>query len=321
MWSLWAVAIGFMLDLWWGDPLWMPHPVVAIGRLISLLEGWLRRLFPATPGGERAAGTVLAIVVPALSFGAGAVVLWLCGQVSPWLRLVAETFLCYQIFATRCLAQSGQAVYRCLVPEDLPAARQAVGRIVGRDTASLSAEEVTKATVETIAENTCDGVIAPLIFLLVGGAPLGLCYKAINTMDSMVGYKNDRYLNFGRAPAKLDDLANVLPARLCGLLMVGAAAICRLNGAGAWRIFWRDRRQHASPNSAHTEAPCAGALGVALAGPASYFGQVVEKPFIGDALRPIEAADIWRAISLLYATAGLGMILCGGLRWALLYLL
>ena len=198
----------------------------------------------------------------------------------------------------------------------LEQARAAVARIVGRDTAALSAGGVTKAAVETVAENFADGVAAPMFYMLLGGAPLALCYKAVNTMDSMVGYKNERYLYFGRAAAKLDDAANYLPARMAALLLAGAAALTGQNARGALRIWRRDRRSHASPNSAQTEAVMAGALGVQLAGPASYFGKLYEKPTIGDALRPVEPGDILRANRMLYAAGTLCMALLACARAA-----
>ena len=183
--------------------------------------------------------------------------------------------------------------------------------------ALLDEAGVTRAAVETVAENASDGVVAPLLFMAVGGAPLGVFYKAVNTMDSMVGYKNEKYRYFGTAAARFDDVLNFVPARLAGVLMVCAASLARLDAKGAWRIFLRDRRKHASPNSAHTEAACAGALDVALAGDAWYFGKLVEKPTIGDALRPVEPADIVRANRLLYATASLALVLCLALSWGI----
>ena len=191
----------------------------------------------------------------------------------------------------------------------LPAARKAVSRIVGRDTQNLTAEGVTKAAVETVAENASDGVIAPLLYMLIGGAPLALTYKAINTMDSMLGYKNEKYLYFGRVPAKLDDVANYIPSRLAGLLWVAAAAFTHNDAKGAWKIWRRDRRNHASPNSAQTESACAGALNVQLAGPAYYFGEYYPKPTIGDAVRPIEPEDIRRADRMMYAESLLALAL------------
>ena len=198
--------------------------------------------------------------------------------------------------------------------QDLPAARKAVARIVGRDTQNLTVEGVTKAAVETVAENASDGVIAPLLYMLLGGAPLALTYKAINTMDSMLGYKNQKYLYFGRAAARLDDVANYLPSRLAGLLWVAAAALTGSSARGAWKIWRRDRRNHASPNSAQTESACAGALGVQLAGPAYYFGEYYDKPTIGDALRPVEPKDILRADRMMYAESLLALVLGVALR-------
>ena len=212
-----------------------------------------------------------------------------------------------QALAARGLVQESTNVYKELKKPDLPGARKAVSRIVGRDTAELTAEGVTKAAVETVAENASDGVIAPLFYMLLGGAPLALTYKAINTMDSMLGYKNERYLYFGRVPAKLDDAANYLPSRLAGLLWVAAAAFTRNDAKGAWKIWRRDRRRHASPNSAQTESACAGALGVQLAGPAYYFGQYYPKLTIGDALRPIEPEDILRANRMMYVASSFAL--------------
>ena len=209
-------------------------------------------------------------------------------------------------------------MHKELVKGDLPAARKAVSRIVGRDTQNLTAEGVTKAAVETVAENASDGVIAPLLYMLIGGAPLALTYKAINTMDSMLGYKNEKYLYFGRIPAKLDDAANYLPSRLAGLLWCAAAALTGNSAKGAWRIWWRDRRNHASPNSAQTESACAGALGVQLAGPAYYFGEYYPKPTIGDALRPIEPEDIRRANKMMYTESLLALLLGLAIRGVIL---
>ena len=205
-------------------------------------------------------------------------------------------------------------MYKELQKQDLPAARKAVARIVGRDTQNLTAEGVTKAAVETVAENASDGVIAPLLYMLLGGAPLALTYKAINTMDSMLGYKNQKYLYFGRAAARLDDVANYLPSRLAGLLWVAAAALTGSSARGAWKIWRRDCRNHASPNSAQTESACAGALGVQLAGPAYYFGEYYDKPTIGDALRPVEPKDILRADRMMYAESLLALVLGIALR-------
>lgn len=314
---LMALAIGFALDLVVGDPHWLPHPIRLIGRLISGLERILRRVFPATPKGERAAGVVLVVLVCTISTACAIALLVFCGMASPWLALAVESIMCYQMLATKALKDESMKVYDALAAGDLAAARSAVSMIVGRDVERLDAAGVTRAAVETVAENASDGVVAPLLFMAVGGAPLGVFYKAVNTMDSMVGYRNEKYRYFGTAAARFDDVLNFVPARLSGVLMVCAASIARLDAKGAWRIFLRDRRKHASPNSAHTEAACAGALDVALAGDAWYFGKLVEKPTIGDALRPVEAADIVRANRLLYATASLSLVLCLALGWVI----
>lgn len=309
-----AALGGFLLDLLLGDPAWMPHPVVGMGRCISSLEPRLRARFPKTPRGERAAGAVLAALLPlgtlALSLG----LLLLCRLVHPALAFALETVWCWQALAVRGLASESENVRRCLTGGTLAEARKAVGRIVGRDTAALTPQGVTRAAVETVAENFADGVAAPLFYMFLGGAPLALCCKAVNTMDSMVGYKNERYLHFGRAAARLDDAANYLPARLAALLLILSAGLTGESLSGAFRIWRRDRRRHASPNSAQTEAAMAGALGIQLAGPASYFGVVHQKPAIGDSLREVEPGDIRRANRMLYTASILCLALLCALR-------
>lgn len=309
-----AALCGFLMDLALGDPAWMPHPVVGMGKCIAALERGLRRAFPKTPRGELAAGAVLAALLPLGTLGLAAGALWLCGLAHPALRFALEAVWCWQALAMRGLRDESRNVYRALTGGTLEQARAAVARIVGRDTAALSAGGVTKAAVETVAENFADGVAAPMFYMLLGGAPLALTYKAINTMDSMLGYKNQKYLYFGRAAARLDDVANYLPSRLAGLLWVAAAALTGSSARGAWKIWRRDRRNHASPNSAQTESACAGALGVQLAGPAYYFGEYYDKPTIGDALRPVEPKDILRADRMMYAESLLALVLGIALR-------
>ena len=302
-WSLAALLIGFGLDLLLGDPRGVPHPVALIGKLISALERMLRRSFPQTAAGERWAGGVLWVLTAGLSLLIPALLLWACRRVSPWLALAAESVMSWQILAVRSLREESMKVYTALESGDLEASRRAVSWIVGRDTERLDEAGVARAAVETVAENTSDGVTAPLLFLALGGLPLGMVYKAVNTMDSMVGYRNERYRWFGTAAARLDDVLNWIPARLSGLLMcLSAALLPGCSGRRALRVFFRDRRKHSSPNSAHTEASCAGALGVQLAGDAWYFGKKVSKPTIGDGLRPVERADVARACRLMYAT-------------------
>ena len=304
-----AVLGGFVLDTLFGDPPWLPHPVVLMGKAISALEKRLRARLPQTPQGELLGGAVVAFTLPVGTFLLTSLVCLGAAKLSPWLGLAVQMFWCGQALAAKGLVQESTNVYRELTKPDLPAARTAVSRIVGRDTQALTAEGVTKAAVETVAENASDGVIAPLLYMLLGGAPLALTYKAINTMDSMVGYKNTQYLYFGRAAAKLDDVANYLPSRIAALLWVAAAALTGNDARSAWRIWRRDRRNHASPNSAQTESACAGALNVQLAGPAYYFGQYYPKPTIGDAVRPIEPEDIRRADRMMYAESLLALAL------------
>ena len=312
--TVWAVLGGFVLDALFGDPAWLPHPVVYMGKAISKLEKFLRPRLPKTPQGELLGGAIVAFFLPVGTFLLTGLVCWGAARLHPLLGLAVQMFWCGQALAARGLVQESTNVYKELKKPDLPGARKAVSRIVGRDTAELTAEGVTKAAVETVAENASDGVIAPLLYMLIGGAPLALTYKAINTMDSMLGYKNEKYLYFGRVPAKLDDVANYIPSRLAGLLWVAAAALTGNSARGAWKIWRRDRRRHASPNSAQTESACAGALGVQLAGPAYYFGQYYPKLTIGDALRPIEPEDILRANRMMVAESILALAIGLGLR-------
>ena len=307
MMTVWAVLGGFVLDALFGDPAWLPHPVVYMGKAISKLEKFLRPRLPKTPQGELLGGAIVAFCLPVGTFLLTGLVCWGAARLHPLLGLAVQMFWCGQALAARGLVQESTNVYKELKKPDLPGARKAVSRIVGRDTAELTAEGVTKAAVETVAENASDGVIAPLLYMLIGGAPLALTYKAVNTMDSMLGYKNEKYLYFGRIPAKLDDAANYLPSRLAALLWVAAAAFTHNDAKGAWKIWRRDRRNHASPNSAQTESACAGALGVQLAGPAYYFGEYYAKPTIGDALRPIEPEDILRANQMMYVASSFAL--------------
>lgn len=309
-----AAGIGFLLDLCIGDPEDWWHPVRGIGWLIGTLERILRQCFPKCPAGEIAAGGVMAALVLAAAAGISGGILAAAGRVHPVLRFLMMCVMNWQILAAKSLRTESMKVYDALEKGDVEQARLAVSRIVGRDTKPLSEEGIIRAAVETVAENTSDGVIAPLFYLLLAGPVGGFVYKAVNTMDSMTGYRNERYLYFGRVPARLDDAANLIPARLAAFFLIGAAwAMPGFDGKGAWRIWLRDRYCHKSPNSAHGEAACAGALGVELAGPAWYFGVLKEKPFIGDRTREAEAEDIKRVNRLMmgsvWAALAVGVML------------
>lgn len=303
------LLIGFGIDCVLGDPHSLPHPVVLIGKTISALECVLRRIFPKTPRGERAAGAVLWGVVAFLAAAVPALLLGLCGRVSPWLRLAVESVMCWQILAAKSLRDESMKVYHELEQGSIESARRAVSMIVGRDTAALDDAGVTRAAVETVAENTSDGVVAPLLYLAIGGAPLGFFYKAVNTMDSMLGYVEPPYKDIGLMPAKADDIANYLPARISALLMIAAGGLLHMDVKNGWKIFRRDRYKHASPNSAQTESVCAGLLDVRLAGDAWYHGVLHKKEYIGDALRQIGHEDIPRACRLMYGTTLLALLL------------
>ena len=319
--SLLAVILGFILDLIVGDPHWLYHPIRLVGHLISGLEKLLRRIFPKTEQGELIAGGFLLVLTAGITTAVAWGLLLAADLVHPYLRFALEVIMCYWVLATKSLKTETMKVYDALKEGDLKKARFAVSMVVGRDTEVLDDIGVTKAAVETVAENASDGVIAPLLFLMIGGAPLGFFYKAVNTMDSMVGYKNDKYLYFGRAAAKFDDVLNYIPARLSGMLMCGAAAFCGMDSKNAWRIYRRDRYNHSSPNSAHTEATAAGAMHIQLAGNAYYFGKLYEKPTLGDPDRPVEYEDIPRVNRLLYATAILSLVVFGLVKGIVLWLI
>lgn len=309
MLHLTAIIAGFILDLIFGDPHWLPHPICLIGNLIGWLDKKLRSCLAPNKTALLCGGAFMVLIVVGVSFTIPLVILNLVGGISPWLAFAVETIMCYQIFATKCLRDESMKVYDALAKDDLADARVKLSWIVGRDTKNLDAEEVIKGAVETVAENTADGIIAPMLYMFIGGAPLAFFYKGINTMDSMVGYKNDKYLYFGRCAAKLDDLANLIPARITGLAMIMAAYFVNLDAKNAWKIFWRDRYNHLSPNSAMTESVTAGALNIQLGGDHFYFGKLVHKDTIGDNIRPVCAEDIVKTNKLLYMTAVLCLLL------------
>lgn len=316
--TIYALITGYILDLIIGDPEGIPHPVRYIGNMIAKGEKLLRQISCQTEKTKYLSGMVLTVVVVAVSFIIPYLILSYAGSFHPVLRYILETVMCYQILATKALKKESMRVFYDLEQEKLSEARISLSRIVGRDTENLSTAQVTKGAVETVAENVSDGVIAPMIFILIGGAPLGFLYKAINTLDSMIGYKNDKYLHFGMFAAKLDDLVNYIPARISAYLMIMATWLLRYDVQGAIRIYKRDRYNHTSPNSAHTEAVCAGALNIQLAGNNHYFGKLVTKPTIGDENREIEIADIRKANNLLYVTSLLGLILGVATRFLIL---
>ena len=317
-----AILAGYLLDLCLGDPHSMPHPVRAIGNLIVWLEKYLRPAGKkhATERGERRAGVLFVCLVLLVTGSVAGAILWISRLGGIWIQTVVEAVMTYYLLAARSLRDESMAVSRKLEAGETEGARYAVSMIVGRDTKPLSEAGIARAAVETVAENASDGVIAPLFYLAIGGPLLGWLYKAVNTMDSMVGYKNDRYLHFGRAAAKLDDLVNLIPSRLAALLLIVSAYLLRYDGKNAYRIWRRDRRNHKSPNSAQTESACAGALGLRLAGDAWYFGKLVPKPYIGDEIHPIEPQDIRRVNRLMYGAAGIMGIIALVVRGVILFL-
>ncbi len=308
-----SLIIGFLLDALIGDPYSLPHPIRFIGRLISALEKFVRARFKNLTAG----GVFLALTVLLLSAGTAFGVLLLCYWVNVWLGIAVESVMCYYMIAARCLQKESMKVYRAISENDTEKARKAVSMIVGRDTERLDDSGIIRAAVETVAENTSDGVTAPIIYMALFGAVGGFFYKATNTMDSMIGYKNEKYEKLGKFAATLDDVLNFLPSRITALVMILSAFLLGLDGKNACRIWRRDRRKHASPNSAQTESVCAGALNVRLAGNAWYFGELHKKEYIGDDLRPIENEDIRRANKLMYVTSIFILLIFTALRAAI----
>lgn len=308
---IFAFIAGFVLDLLIGDPHFIPHPVRLIGSLISSLDKRLNCDAGYNSSEKKLnlikykRGMLLAFTVIFATFAMSVIIIVAAYSINLYAGVIAEAVMTWQILATKCLRVESMRVYDALKTDGVDAGRRAVSMIVGRDTSVLDAAGVTRAAVETIAENTSDGVIAPMLYTAIGGPVLGFVYKSVNTMDSMLGYKNDKYMYFGRFAARLDDVVNFIPARISAYLMIAAAFIGgrQFDGKNAYRIFKRDRFNHASPNSAQTESVCAGALRVQLAGDAVYFGKLVKKKYIGDGLREIEYEDIKRANRLMYITA------------------
>jgi len=310
MTAIMPIIIGFVIDSFIGDPYNLPHPIRLIGRLISKLEKFIRKRFRNLHAG----GVFLALTVIFISAVVPFFILYFYYRLNIIFGILIEGIFCYYLIAPKCLRNESMKVYSAIKIKDTEKARKAVSMIVGRDTQCLDESGIIKAAVETVAENTSDGVTAPIMYMSLGGAVFGFIYKAVNTMDSMIGYKNDKYINLGRFAAKLDDAFNFIPSRLTAAVMILSAYILGMNGKNAFRIWKRDRRKHASPNSAQTEAVCAGALEIRLAGDAYYFGKLHKKEYIGDDICPIENEDIRRANRLMYCTSIIVLIVSVSIR-------
>ncbi len=330
---IYAMILGFVVDLIVGDPHGLIHPVQIIGWFISKIKNGMQKMIygcsydqvkekgiPRKEKAELLCGYVLTFLIVVGTYAVVYGILFLAEKIHPLLAFFLETFFIYQILATKSLKKESMKVYYKLKEGDLAGARVEISYLVGRDTMELDESEVAKADVETIAENTADGIIAPLFYIALGGAPLGLAYKAVNTLDSMVAYRNEELIHIGHASAHLDDICNFIPARLAAVLMIIASAILHFDYKNAIKIFKRDRFNHLSPNSAQTEAVAAGALNIQLGGTHLYFGKPVEKPTIGDDIRPVEYEDIKKTNQLLYVSATL-MLLVGVAISALIYII
>jgi len=310
------ILLGYLADLIFGDPYWFPHPVRAIGVFINSFEKLLRR-FAYSPKTEKIAGFILAGTTVTLSYLVITVILKMALSVNTILFHLVNIMFIYTVLATRCLGDEAKKVYRFLKDGDINSARKALSYIVGRDTENLDIKDICRAVIETVAENTSDGIIAPLFYLFLGGAPLAMAYKAINTLDSMVGYKDERYINIGMASARLDDIVNFLPSRITAFLMAITSFFLGLDAKRSFLIAIRDGRKNPSPNSGYPEASMAGALGIRLGGSNSYRGRIVEKPYIGDPLEDINPEHILLSVRLMYGTSILGFILGCLIRYLL----
>lgn len=304
------LLIGYLLDLTFGDPYNLPHPIRFIGMLISKSETFLRNIFPKNSKGELVGGAFMPIIVVGLSTIISLIIIKIAYKINLIVGIVVESIICYQMLATKCLKDESMKVYKSLKDSDLTLARKNVSMIVGRDTQNLDVTGITKATVETIAENTSDGIVAPMIYMALFGAVGGVFYKSVNTLDSMIGYKNDKYLYFGRISAKLDDILNYIPSRVSAIFVIVATFFLNLDYKSAFRIWKRDCRNHPSPNSAQTESAFAGALNVQLAGDMYYFGKLYHKKTIGDNTRPIQIEDIKISNNILYLTSFISLMCC-----------
>ncbi|MBN2796797.1 MAG: cobalamin biosynthesis protein CobD [Clostridia bacterium] len=306
------ILIGYCTDLVVGDPYFLFHPVRWIGNLIAFLEKYLNQ---GTPSKRKIKGIILVLIVTSISFFVPFMLLILAFKIHLLLGIMLESFMIFQIMATKSLDFETKKVYKALLAKDIVLARKEMSYLVSRDTHQMSEEDIVKAGIETISENLADGVISPLIFIILGGGPLGWLYKSINTMDSMVGYKNERYENFGWAAAKLDDLVNYVPARLTSLFILIAGFFLRLDIKNGIRILKRDRRNHSSPNSAYPESAVAGLLRIQLGGKATYFGKTSLKPTMGDAIKPIEISDMKKTSNILYLTSLVAFVVLMSIKY------
>lgn len=305
---MFELYIGYILDLIFGDPYAMPHPVVYIGKAISNLEKIFRKIFKSEKM-LKIAGFLFTFIIVVGTYAFYFYLIKLSRNISVTFAFLLEVFVIYQIFATRCLANEGSKLYKTLEANDIEESRKWISYLVSRDTDAMTKEDIIKATIETISENIIDGIISPLFFIIIGGAPLGMAYKAANTLDSMVGYKNDKYLNFGYASAKFDDLLNYIPARLSAVFVVLSALILDLDYKNSLKILIRDRFNHSSPNSAYSEAATAGALNIQLGGKASYFGRTEMKATMGDYIESPAPKHIKDTINIMFVSSILGMLL------------
>lgn len=299
MYILISIVIGFFLDLVIGDPKWIYHPIRIIGNGISVGEKIIRKVIKKN---EILGGILLSFIIIILSTGIPYVILYILGGYKMYLKVIVEAIFIYQIMATKSLKTESMKVYKYLKTNDILSSRKYLSYIVGRDTEGLNKEEIVKATIETIAENTSDGVVAPLFYIFIGGAPLGFLYKAINTLDSMIGYKNEKYFYFGKFAARLDDVVNFIPAIISSYIMIFASFILKFDCKNAFKIYKRDKYNSSSPNSAKTEAVAAGALNIQILGDAYYLGKLIKKKTIGDKNKNVNIEDIILMNKLMYGT-------------------
>lgn len=301
-----SIYIGYIADLIFGDPYSFPHPVIYIGKLIKLAESNIRKVCKSDKA-LKIGGFVLWFITVGLTY----LITYLIVRLSSFnlvVFIIVNSFIIYTTLATKCLKDEAVKIYKLLKSKDIEKSRMQVSYIVGRDTSNLDESEIIRATIETVAENTVDGIISPMLYAFIGGAPLAMAYKAINTLDSMVGYKNDKYINLGFASAKIDDIANYIPARISVLLMTIGSLILSYDYKNCFKIAIRDRKNHKSPNCPYSEGAVAGALGIQLGGTNIYFGKSVYKPTIGDKLREVEIDDIARANKIMYASSAISLI-------------